>query len=867
MNLRSLAFPVVILASHALLSACGDDDSGGGGGGPGGSCPLPNEAFEAGDDLGHTDVFGAKAASQARAGKVTDAAQIAQSAHGRQQIRVGDYVLANDKIAVYIEDKGMSDGYARGGGEILAVDRVGDDGKPLGTSYYLETLMALSIEMIKAESVSVINDGSDGKAAVVRVVGPLEPIPFLDGSLGVLFSRRYGVQAAYEYVLEPGAEALTVRVGLKNPSEDPIQIAFDAVSDEMHGFFQLNVNQFATEAAGFGPAKGALPWAGFVNEGTSFAWRTAGKEPLNFGVEISGFVYTLGPGFVVDGCSTYWRDHAQVIAAGPEYDSLREAIRRVDGEPAWKAVSGSVLDSQGKAVPRALVHLLDSSGKYLSRTRADEAGAYTMHVPPTGSAKLVPQAKGYPLGDGIDVSASDSSKDLTFAPTGEIKVTITDLQSSTKLPARVQVVPTVAGKSTPAAYGVEDERNGRIHQAFATTGEITLPAPAGEHTVIVSRGYEYELVEQTVTVAAGQITDVPVQLERSVDSTGTMCADFHIHSKFSADSDDPVDAKVASAIADGLEIPVSSEHEWIIDFQPIVEKLGLTDFAFGMPSEELTTFSWGHFGVVPLFPKPDEVNNGAVEWIGRLPPAMFDDVQGRPEDPILIVNHPSGGDFSSYFSQSLLDRKTGAGKDTEKWSTNFDAVEVFNDSDLESNRKESFADWMALLNTGTKVMAVGSSDSHHLRSSPVGYPRTCMSFGHDDPKKLSANIVRDALATGNTIISGGLTMKVVGPTGEKPGDTVTGAGGSIQLTVTVQAPSWVDATDLEVIVNGESQTTEPLAPLGTGTGKMFVNQVNVTLDTSRESFVIVHAKGVKDLAPLHPGRKPFAVSNPIFFKP
>jgi hypothetical protein len=110
-------------------------------------------------------------------------------------------------------------------------------------------------------------------------------------------------------------------------------------------------------------------------------------------------------------------------------------------------------------------------------------------------------------------------------------------------------------------------------------------------------------------------------------------------------------------------------------------------------------------------------------------------------------------------------------------------------------------------------------------------------------------------------------MNVAGPGGEKPGDTVTGAGGSIQLTVTVQAPSWVDATDLEVIVNGESQTTEPLAPLGAGTGKMFVNQVNVTLDTSRESFVIIHAKGVKNLAPLHPGRKPFAVSNPIFFKP
>ena len=37
------------------------------------------------------------------------------------------------KLAVTIEDKGLSDGYARFGGEILAVDRVGDDGKPMGT--------------------------------------------------------------------------------------------------------------------------------------------------------------------------------------------------------------------------------------------------------------------------------------------------------------------------------------------------------------------------------------------------------------------------------------------------------------------------------------------------------------------------------------------------------------------------------------------------------------------------------------------------------------------------------------------------------------------------------------------------------------
>jgi hypothetical protein len=29
---------------------------------------------------------------------------------------------------------------------------------------------------------------------------------------------------------------------------------------------------------------------------------------------------------------------------------------------------------------------------------------------------------------------------------------------------------------------------------------------------------------------------------------------------------------------------------------------------------------------------------------------------------------------------------------------------------------------------------------------------------------------------------------------------------------------------------------------------------------------VFHAKGVGDLSPLHPGRKPFALSNPVMFE-
>ena len=105
------------------------------------------------------------------------------------------------------------------------------------------------------------------------------------------------------------------------------------------------------------------------------------------------------------------------------------------------------------------------------------------------------------------------------------------------------------------------------------------------------------------------------------------------------------------------------------------------------------------------------------------------------------------------------------------------------------------ADWFALMSHGHEVSAVGSSDSHPLRTSPVGHPRTCFQFGHDDPTKLSTRAVRDALAGADSTISGGLWF-----------------------LVTVQAPSWIAADTLETIVNGKTVAMEPLLPIGSGPG-------------------------------------------------
>jgi hypothetical protein len=283
-----------------------------------------------------------------------------------------------------------------------------------------------------------------------------------------------------------------------------------------------------------------------------------------------------------------------------------------------------------------------------------------------------------------------------------------------------------------------------------------------------------------------------------------------------------------------------------------------------MPSEELTTFAWGHFGVVPLVPKVDKVNNGAVEWIGKQPPAMFDDVSKLPEKPVLIINHPrSGGPLGAigaYFDAAQLDTNTTRGVDG-LWSEQFEGIECFNDSDFEANRNLVVKDFFAMLNAGKKRVCVGSSDSHHLRGSPVGYPRTCMHFGHDDPTKLSSEAVRDALRSGRSSVSGGIYLTAIGPNGEGPGQTVP--PGPSTFTVTVGAPSWVSVDpQVEVIVDGVTVETKPLAPVMTMVGQRF----SATIDVNRtgKKWVMFHVKGKGDLSPVHPGRKAFAVSNPIF---
>jgi hypothetical protein len=165
------------------------------------------------------------------------------------------------------------------------------------------------------------------------------------------------------------------------------------------------------------------------------------------------------------------------------------------------------------------------------------------------------------------------------------------------------------------------------------------------------------------------------------------------------------------------------------------------------------------------------------------------------------------------------------------------------------------------------VFAVGSSDSHGLVGTPVGYPRTCITLGTDDPRQLTPTLVRDRLAAGRSTISGGVYVTAkIGNAG--PGETVTGAGSPMNVTVEVRAATWIDVDTLEIVVDGQTVDTIPIMPGDADPGDPAVRwrgAIPIQVQAAG-GFVVIAAYGNGKLQPVH-DKTPFGVTNPIFVTP
>ena len=410
--------------------------------------------------------------------------------------------------------------------------------------------------------------------------------------------------------------------------------------------------------------------------------------------------------------------------------------------------------------------------------------------------------------------------------------------------------------------------------------EITL-AP-GRYRVYASRGPEFGVTQTEFEAVAGQTQRLQINAPgRVLETPGWISADLHVHSGRSDDSGLPTEHQLRAFHAQGAEVIVSTEHDRIVDYAPMLRELGLADQIQSIVGVEITStvrnaetpFTAGHSNAFPLRHRPHEYQGGAPAGEGLRLRRVIATLRAASPTALLQLNHPrsapngkSGPDEGAFFShlsvgeegldptqpldrganQSLIDPDPHSGlRDLD-----FHVIELLNGPQLEAYRLIR-ADWFSLMLQGEVRPATANSDSHRL-SELVGLPRNYIRQPEGDAFDEAALI--EAIRAGRLYGTSGPILELsLG--GRGPGERFSGTSGVLEISV--RAAHWVPVTEVRVYVDGALEETLP-AHAGT--------TLRVPLDFAADGFVTVEVEGPAEgiYAEVAPGHTPFAFSNPIF---
>jgi hypothetical protein len=194
---------------------------------------------------------------------------------------------------------------------------------------------------------------------------------------------------------------------------------------------------------------------------------------------------------------------------------------------------------------------------------------------------------------------------------------------------------------------------------FASYGSGAVALPDGDYYAVASRGPEYELdISEPFSLSANRSLDLDFHLFRSVDTSGWISADFHVHSRPSHDSGVGYELRVSTMVAEGVEYFTGTDHDYITDFDPTIERMGLTEWVNSAPGLETTTIEVGHYIGFPVRIDNLSDSGGAIDWTGLRPQEMINEMRELigPTDvePVVFIGHPRDG-ILGYFDQYNLD--------------------------------------------------------------------------------------------------------------------------------------------------------------------------------------------------------------------
>ena len=806
------------------------------------------------------------AVGQVRAGVVKRVEELIGGPTARG--RVGDYKLYNSRVAFIVNKGGPASGFAPWGGKVVDADLVRGPGEG-GRSAFGEWIVAVDQRVSSGEKVTVVSNGADGTPARLRVEGVDVSIPLLDVLLeGIVPLGPRNLWLTVDYLLAPDADALQVDFTVENRGT-----AAATFQMRQHGLVMGDGTQSWVPGPGFDMGPGGYPFFAALGSDVSYGLVDL-SAPITMVVAYQAINLASQGSFSLEPTQRRSFRHFLAIGRGDTTSVVRALAAATGAAPATTRVDGRVTDDSGLGVPDVRVHALRKEGlgsESLAVARSDASGAYTLEVP-AGDYELRGTSTSFPPTPALSATVGGAT---TTAPAlrvpGTSLVTLLSIDGASAggaaLPAKFTVERLAQG-DLPALspmLGVAHYANGAARIVFSATGRESVRLQAGRYRITASRGFEYTLAAVELEVAAGQNSTQTFSLRRVVDTTGYLSGDFHLHAQRSPDSDDLDELKVAAFAAEGLEVPISTDHEHVSDYAPTIKRLGLEGWMRSIVGEEVTTFKLGHFNAFPLYRDEELPNGGAIAWHFKTGPEVFAAIRSNRANPILQINHPRATSFMGYFTAVGYDPLTKTVEKPIEWSPEFDAIEVINGKGVPGPTGGEFRDWYSFLNEGRRVTGNGNSDSHNsLQGDEVGYPRNYVRVPSDDLQSFSEAAFIEGVRRGRVVVSGRPFLNV-SINGKGPGEDTTVTDGLVPIDVVVQAAPWMEVSDLYVVRNGEVVATRQLSGADaepTNPVVRFRGRINVP--STEDGWYMVQVRGTRDMSPVVTGARPFAFSNPIY---
>lgn len=888
--------------------------------------------------------------------------------------RVGDHVMQNDAVRFVIEGDDRVIGPCPWGGNVIDADIRRAPGEP-GADMVGELCLLINLgQTLDPERYEILADGSDGGAAVLAVTGRPTLLDFINlngilsafgPSFGVDFELGYDIEAELPltitiyYVLRPGDQGLRVLTALRNDGDETLHLPVGHLIDsggDVEVFNPLSPTRgYGNASIGPGALSGVLlPGVIFNGAGGGHAYVPDPDPRLEDPYPTSGrYLWVAG---VVASLLGVDQLTGPLLAPPPQIPRLAgivhlEPAQTVvkthwhlagDGEiatladPMWAALGvethalSGVVQVDGAPMAGVRVSALDSEGRAVNQAISGADGRYTMRVP-AGMVRLVPWRAGYPLvGEppAVDVAGDVEAPAVTLGPAGRLRVTITRPDGSPS-PARVTVECVGPCPQVPDATQRDIDTDGPLEGVAALVftdvdGLADIALAPGEYRVTVTRGPAWSVWPPTaipdggepVTIVGGEEVAVAAEIASVFDDAGWLSGDFHVHGINSPDAPVALDDRVRSFLGEGVDILVSTDHDYITDYAPTIARLGAGSELTSVVGVELTTFDYGHFNSFPLARDAESRNGGALDWAGgdgpgRTPDEIFRWMdEANPGEQVIQINHPDRGYFEAIRVDLLRgistadptvyrmppaepDPVTG---DTGLWSERFTAIEVMNGHGA-GNFYGRLRWWLVLIGRGFTPSGTGVSDTHRSITTQAGGPRSYVWVGpeHDTPETFDGPTFAAAVNAGRLIGSNGplIDVRVRDADGGEAtlGDVLRVEPGTpLTVEVEAQTPAWMTLDDADLYVNvtdpllvdpdtfDESElpptqraaleAVEPLELAAEGAVRHERRRwiARFEIAPERDAYVVIALRGGRAMFPVTLGRntRPLAFTNPVY---